>query len=254
MAKNSPKAVEAEAEAQVEETEAQANPAFADLIAAAQEAKKAADEANALLAAKMKEANDAVSVAAAPLKERMLAEVITPRGKENERHANEMKKLSDKEAAIVEEAKAQGIDRVFLGITPSKPKGAKTGGSKGGKQNVRLSDLEGIENVLVTAPQRTGSHEPVGVFYTIFSEDGTDDAGNTVKVFKARGQREGKDTIREGNLTEAASLAGWHNVKDVAYALLTKVGKRGDYPDVEPTSDPSSILVDGTPVGDIVSQ
>jgi hypothetical protein len=162
-----------------------------------------------------------------------------------------MKALSELDEAIIAEAAAMGIDKVFLGVSAArKPKGE---GSTSGRKNVNLSDLEGID-VVVSAPQRTGKGEVIDVHYTILSEEGTDDAGNIVKSFKARGQRVGKDTVREGNLTEAASLAGWHNVKDVAFALLAYAGKLEAYPDVQPHSETSLLKVNGQSVGENVSQ
>jgi hypothetical protein len=254
MAKNSHKKAVSAAEAEVESvlTPAEASaPDFQSIIAAA---KKAQDEANEMAAAAksaMAEANAAVEGIVAPYKERRKVEVLDPRAKEQERHATRMKELSDKDEAIIAEVAALGIDKVFLGVAPvRKPKGE---GTTGGGKNVKLSDLDGID-ATVSAPQRTGKGEVIDVHYTIFGEDGVDDAGNAIKSFKARGQRVGKETVREGNLTEAASLAGWHNVKDVSYALLALAGKLAEYPDVQPHSDPSLIMVDGKPVNDYVSQ
>jgi hypothetical protein len=242
MAKNS----------QTVEEEAVVAPDFQSLLDFAANAQKAKEEADAAYKAAMATANDAVSDAAAPFKLQMKEQFLDPRAKEQERHAAKMKELSEKETSIVEAAAAVGIPRIFIGATPArKPKGE---GTTGGGKNVKLSDLDGID-VTVSAPQRTGDGTAViEVHYTIFSEDGVDDAGNAIKSFKARGQRVGKDTVREGNLTQAASLAGWHNVKDVSYALLAYAGKLAAYADIQPHSDPSLIMVDGKSVNDYVSQ
>jgi hypothetical protein len=207
-----------------------AAPSLSDILAAA---KRAAEKAEAARVA----ASAAIAEAANPFKARMA-------------EADELvKKATEIRNQIYAEADAIGIPRSFFGPV-SMAKRTSKGGTKSGGKHVKLESLASLtEPVSVTAPKRTSADgTPLTVVYSIHAVSVTDDAGNVATKYVARGQADGSDTVREGNLTDAASLAGWHQTADVAYALAFKAGVLDQYEGLKPHSPVESILVDGQPI------
>jgi len=232
MANTKPKP---EAEVTPEVTPAVA-PDVTELLAQAEAAEAQLRDLAKVASEKMAAAKAAVDDIAKPYRERITA-FLAERKELIDAHQLAVKAVEDSISAVLDEAEAAGIPKVLIGMTTrsSRVPSGKTGGSG---QRVKLSDIGITGPVRVTAPHRTGEGT-IEVDYSVFMEG---------DEYVASGQRVGSDTVKKGSLSIAASQAGWHNGHDVMYALLAHTGKLGEFPNVHPQSDASTILVDGAPV------
>jgi hypothetical protein len=66
------------------------------------------------------------------------------------------------------------------------------------------------------------------------------------EVFKAkRLDIPDSPTFESRRMSDVTTAPGWLETKDVGYAVISALGKRGQFPAYEPVNDPSTILVNG---------
>jgi hypothetical protein len=227
-------------------------------IADAEKLEKAAKEELVLARKEREEAVAKLEAHIKPLRDRIseltrTLETSTIKFREFNAKAKEQREKKAEAKAELEvlygEAEAQGIPRVLLGA--KKAKYARQEKVVKGRTTIKPEMVGDFEPIFVTAFKRHGDRAKAttilikcdgGQYYAKKVE-------NVLDGFRYVAQDE-HYTLNSKRLSDVTTQAGWLETKDVAYAILSHLGRLDEFPALAPISDAATIKVNGNPLKD----